>query len=70
MIWHEIAKYSPQNYDSNGIYIVDEWTSRSDVGKYYNGKLFTLEDYLNVENHYIAVVLSLMEATNCKYMTI
>lgn len=33
MNWHEIVKYSPQKYDSNGIYTADEWTSRCDVGK-------------------------------------
>ena len=24
MIWHEIVKYSPKNYDDNGVYIKDE----------------------------------------------
>ena len=33
MNWHEIVKYSPQKYDSNGIYTTDEWTSIWDVGK-------------------------------------
>lgn len=70
MAWHEIVKYSPQNYNSDGVYTADEWTSRCDVGKCYNEKSFTLEEYLNVEQHYIAVVISVMKATNCKYMTI
>ena len=70
MSWHEIVKYSPQNYNSDGVYTADEWTSRCDVGKCYDGKSFTLEEYLNVEQHYIAVVISVMKATNCKYMTI
>lgn len=46
MNWHEIVKYSPQKYDSNGIYTTDEWTSMWDVGKKFDGKLFTLEEYL------------------------
>lgn len=33
MAWHEIVKYSPQNYNSDGVYTADEWTSRCDVGK-------------------------------------
>lgn len=70
MAWHEIVKYSPQNYNSDDVYTADEWTSRCDVGKCYDGKSFTLEEYLNVEQHYIAVVISVMKATNCKYMTI
>ena len=48
MNWHEIVKYSPQKYDSNGIYTADEWTSMWDVGKKFDGKLFTLEEYLRV----------------------
>ena len=70
MNWHEIVKYSPQNYDSNGIYTTDEWTSMWDVDKKFDGKLFTLEEYLRVEQRYVSVILSIMKAMNCKYMTI
>ncbi len=70
MNWHEIVKYSPQKYDSNGIYTADEWTSRCDVGKKFNGKIFTIEEYLRVEQRYISVILSIMKATKSKYMTI
>lgn len=70
MNWHEIVKYCPTNYDKNGIYTIDEWTSISDVGKCYNGKIFTLDDYLEVEHQYIDVIHSIMRAANCKYMTI
>lgn len=70
MIWHEIVKYSSENYDKNGVYTKDEWTSRSDIGTVYEGKTFTLEEYLDVEQRYVNVVLSVMNASNCKYMTI
>lgn len=43
MIWHEIVKYSSENYGENGVYTKDEWTSRSDIGTVYEGKTFTLE---------------------------
>lgn len=55
MVWHEIVKYSPQKYNRNGVYTADEWTSRDDIGKYFDGKLFTLEEYLNIEKHYIKI---------------
>ena len=58
MIWHEIVKYSSENYGENGVYTKDEWTSRSDIGTVYEGKTFTLEKYLDVEQRYINVVLS------------
>ena len=70
MNWHEIVKYSPQKYDSNGIYTADEWACMWDVGKKFDGKLFTLEEYLRVEQRYVSVILSIMKAMNCKYMTI
>lgn len=70
MVWHEIVKYSPENYNENGVYTKDEWISRSDIGTVYEGKPFTLEEYLDVEQRYVNVVLSVMKATNCKYMTI
>ena len=70
MNWHEIVKYSPQKYDSNGVYTANEWTSRCDVGKKFDGKLFTLKEYLNVEQRYVSVILSIMKMTSSKYMTI
>ena len=48
MSWHEIVKYCPENYDENGAYKANEWTSFSDIGKSYDGKVFTLENYLRV----------------------
>lgn len=70
MVWHEIVKYSPENYDENGVYTKDEWISKGDIGTVYEGKPFTLEEYLNVEQRYVNVILSIMDATNCRYLTI
>lgn len=69
-MWHEIVKYNPVYYDKNGVYTIDEWTSRSDAGKCYNGKTFTIEEYLKVEQQYIDALLSIMDAAKCTYMTI
>lgn len=70
MIWHEIVKYSSENYGENGVYTKDEWTSRSDIGTVYEGKTFDYKKYLDVEQRYINVVLSIMDVTNCRYMII
>ena len=69
MAWHEILKYSPKNY-KNRIYTVDEWTSRCEVGKYFNGKQFTIEEYLRVEQQHINVILSIMKAVQSKFVVI
>jgi hypothetical protein len=50
MNYVRITKYDPQNRDANGHYtLVDEWTSISDVGKSFQGKILTMEQYLAIE---------------------
>lgn len=48
----------------------DDWTSISDIGKSFNGKIFSSKDYLKVENQYINTVLMIMSELDCKYLTI
>jgi hypothetical protein len=59
-----ITKYNPENRDDRGKYQNDEWTSCHDIGKVYNGKEFTANDYINVENTYILAVLSFVNSAN------
>ncbi|WKA56531.1 hypothetical protein [Planococcus shixiaomingii] len=57
-----VTKYNPKNRDANGYYtLVDEWTSISDVGKSYQGQIFTMEQYLATEEKYIQAVEVLMQ---------
>lgn len=54
-----ITKYNPQNYNSEGVYMLDEWTSRSDIGKKADSvtnAVLSKERYLEVENNYINAV--------------
>ncbi len=67
---HEIVKYEPQYYDENGVYQKDEWTSFSDVGKEYGGKVVTIEEYLDVENRFINITRAILEAAGCSYVTL
>ena len=69
-IFHEIVKYPPSGYNKDGIYTYDDWTSISDIGKSFNGKILSAKDYLKVENQYINTVLMVMSALDCKYLTI
>ena len=59
---HEIVKYAPQYYDENGVYQKDEWTCFSDIGKEFEGKIITMEDYLDVEDRFISVTRAILEA--------
>lgn len=69
-LFHEIVKYPPSGYNKDGIYMYDDWTSISDIGKSFNGKIFSAKDYLKVENQYINTVLMIMSELDCKYLTI
>jgi hypothetical protein len=54
-----ITKYNPKNFNSEGVYLLDEWTSRADIGKKidsYTGVTLSKERYLQVENNYIKSV--------------
>jgi hypothetical protein len=53
---YRISKFDSKYRNSEGIYTKDEWTSIGDVGKMYDGKTFTMSEYLRVENQYLAFI--------------
>ncbi len=64
-----ITKYKPENYNSDGIYTVDEWTSRSDVGKEMDSvtnSILTQERYLEVEDNYVNAVKTFIAELNAE----
>ena len=67
---HEIVKYMPEGYDDNGVYCRDEWTDFSDIGKTFDGVIFTMEEYLEIENRYIECAVDIMDASQCTFLTI
>ena len=67
---HEIVKYRPEFYDKKGRYQKDEWTSFSDVGKEYEGRIVTMEEYLEIENRFISITHAILEEAGCKYITL
>ena len=67
---YRVTKYDPKNRNHLGYYILDEWTSIHDIGRTFDGKVLTEEDYLNVENKYIDAVTYFMECCSVKELTI
>ena len=61
MNWVQITKYNPIFRNSMGHYTKDEWTAYSDIGKKYNGKLFTFQDYIITEDAYVYAVKAFMD---------
>ena len=63
-----IVRYNPKYYDTQGVYTKDEWTDFSDVGREFEGKRLSIEEYLVVENNFIAFVRECVELVGCKYL--
>ena len=61
MFYWQITKYDPQNRDADGVYLKDEWTGYGDIGRIFEGKVLTLEDYVKAEEMYIKAVLFFMK---------
>lgn len=57
---YRVTKYDPQ-YRVNGAYARNEWTSISDVGKEFDGCIFTMDEYERVERHYADFVCELTD---------
>lgn len=71
MLSWRITKYNPKNRNSNGVYLIkDEWTSYSEVGNTIDGKTFTYQEYLEVENSYVSSIIFFMECNNLENLRI
>lgn len=70
MHYWRITKYNPLYRDDKGDYTKDEWTSYSDIGKTFQGKILTLEEYLKIEKAYIQAVLLFMKCLNLTLLRI
>lgn len=57
---YRITKYNPSNR-VNDVYMADEWTSFSDIGKVFGGTLLSQEVYLKTEQAYIDFCIELIE---------
>ena len=67
---YEIVKYSPDGYDSNGCYQKDEWTSIADIGCSFHGQIFTFEEYVQVEDCYVNLIMEIIKVIGVKYLTV
>lgn len=63
MYMWRITKYNPEFRNSNGVFIKDDWSSYSDIGKMYQGKMFTTEVYQKYENMYVDAIITLMRGS-------
>ncbi len=69
MEYYRISKYDSR-HRTDGIYQKNEWTSMSDIGKTFDGKLFTESEYSEVEKMYIDFVLNVCNVQNITFLTV
>lgn len=69
MFEYMIAKYDQSQRNERGVYIgPNAWTSYSDVGETFNGKVLTIEECLRVESAYIGAATKLFEESGLPYL--
>jgi hypothetical protein len=64
MIRLRATKYDPSKRDSQGHYTVNEFASARDVGKVFGDHTLTAEDYVFVEDSYVACVKRLLDLSH------
>ena len=57
---YRVTKYNPQNRDRDGRYLGTEWTSYSDIGKCFDGKVLTEQEYLKAEDAFMSAAVSFL----------
>lgn len=67
---YNISKYNPEFKDNQGRYLKEDWTAISDIGKVYNGKIFSSEDYLKMEDNYIKAIYKILNFHNLKTLKV
>lgn len=70
MHYFRITKYNPKYRNELGHYTMNDWTSFSDIGKLFDGKLLSYADYENVEASYISAILMLLKRSKVKTLKI
>lgn len=60
-IWR-LSKYDPALRDHAGNFLGNDWTSFSDIGKSFDGKVLDVATYLEVENAYVESIVSFFDA--------
>ncbi len=69
-MYYRITKYNPEFRDEKGRYILDEWTSVSDIGKAFSGNILSEKEYLKIESSYIKAIYLLFEENNVSALNI
>jgi hypothetical protein len=56
MFSYRVTKYNPDFRNSTGVYEKDEWIAFSDIGDRFDGVEFTVNNYIETEELYLAAI--------------
>lgn len=66
---YRISKFKPID-QTTSINYVNDWTSISDVGNVYSGKIFTINQYKQIEKNYIDFYIEILETLSIETLKI
>lgn len=67
---YRITKYDLRYRDEYGHYTRDEWTSWCDIGRTFEDRVFTKDDYITWENRYIRAIEKILHDRNIEELHI
>ncbi len=71
MFSYRVTKYNPCYRNDKGFYVLkDEWHLYAQLGDIFEGKVFTYEDYLTVEDAYVEAILCFMDCLNLESLSV
>jgi len=70
MLEYRITKYDPASRAPSGAFLPNIWTSRSDIGKNFDGTLLTPEEYNRFEDTYVATAVAFLQESGCTALTV
>ncbi len=70
MIEYRVSRYNPMFRDCHGVYVRDDWTSRSDIGRSFNGIVLTTEEYQRVEDAFVVAVQAILRECDILSLTV
>lgn len=69
MYEYQISKYDPK-YRVNGIYIRNEWSGETDIGKFFEDGKLTRQEYDAVLDSYVECAMEILSCDHIEQMTI
>jgi hypothetical protein len=68
--WWRVSRYDPALRDDRGSYTRETWTSIADVGRAYQGRLVTRQEYDRVESWYLEAMTAFAREARVRHLEV